>query len=94
MLLERDAAAVLGEPGGEGFERRVQRPSGVQGARATEDQLEIALELEAHLPMSSAADCLLKQSRRASRICDAFGHSRCDKRVIGEPSNVILDVAP
>ena len=35
---------------------------------------------------------LVEQHWRPSGVCLAFGHSWCDKRVIGEPSNLIHHV--
>jgi len=42
----------------------------------------------------SMADRLFEEQWRPSRICLAFGHSWCDKRVIGESPNLIHNLAP
>jgi hypothetical protein len=39
-------------------------------------------------------DRLFEEQRKPSGVCLAFGHSWCDKRVIGEPLNLIHNVAP
>jgi hypothetical protein len=39
-------------------------------------------------------DRLFEEQRKPSGVCLAFGHSWCDKRVIGESPNLIHNVAP